>query len=124
MKWSFLQQMLRMNGFATKWCDWINNNVVSDGHVGIKVNDGIGSYFHTHKGLRQEDPLSLFLFNFIVDMLAILISRAKEDEHINGVVPYLVEDGLSILQYADDTVIFMDYNIEQREKLEIVIVHL
>jgi hypothetical protein len=35
-------------------------------------------------------------------MLAILINRAKLDGQIEGVVPHLVGDGLSILQYADD----------------------
>jgi hypothetical protein len=50
--------------------------------VGIKVNDDIGHYFRVHKGLRQGDPLSSILFNLIVDMLAILISRAKVDGQV------------------------------------------
>jgi hypothetical protein len=50
------------------------------------------------------DPLSPILFNTVVDMLAILISRAKEVEQIQGVIPHLVDEGLSILQYTDDTV--------------------
>ena len=47
--------------------------------------------------MRQGDPLSPILFNTMVDILAILISRAKEAEQIEGVVPHLVEDGLSVL---------------------------
>ena len=74
--------------------------------MGTKVNDQIGSYFQTKKGLRQGDPLSPILFNIVVDMLAIIIARAKEDGQVKGVVPHLVEEGLSILQYADDTIIF------------------
>jgi retron-type reverse transcriptase len=60
----------------------------------------------SQKGLRQRDPLSPLLFNIVVDMLAILIKRAKMEGQIDGVVPHLVDDGLSILQYADDTIIF------------------
>jgi hypothetical protein len=46
--------------------------------VCVKVNDDMGHYFQTRKGLRQGDPLSPILFNLIADMLAVLIERAKE----------------------------------------------
>ena len=69
----------------------------------------MGHYFQTKKGLRQGDPLSPMLFNIVVDMLAILIERAKNDGQIAGVVPHLVDGGLSILQYADDTILFMEH---------------
>jgi hypothetical protein len=81
IKWSFLQQVLRMKGFPVKWCDWVTN-FIQGGSVGIKVNDDIGHYFQTLKGLRQGDPLSPMLFNIAVDMLAILIARAKEDGQV------------------------------------------
>jgi retron-type reverse transcriptase len=47
------------------------------GHVGIKVNDQVGKNFQTRRWVRQGDPLSPILFNIVVDMLAILINRAK-----------------------------------------------
>jgi hypothetical protein len=53
----------------------------------------------------------------VVDMLGILIKRTKAEGQINGVVPHLVEDGLSILQYVDDTLIFLDHDIEKAKKL-------
>jgi hypothetical protein len=37
------------------------------------------------------------LFNIVVDMLAIMIERAKSDGQNEGVVPHLVDVGLSIL---------------------------
>jgi hypothetical protein len=40
---------------------------------------------------------------------------------IKGVVPHLVDDGLSILQYADDTVIFMDHDIEQAKNMKVLL---
>jgi hypothetical protein len=52
------------------------------------------------KGLRQGDPLYPMLFNIVADMLAILIERAKEDGQVGGLIPHLVEGGLSILQYV------------------------
>jgi len=120
VKWSFLQQTLRMKGFSPKWCRWIES-FVSGGSVGIKVNDDIGHYFQTKKGLRQGDSMSPILFNIIADMLAILIKRAKDDGQIREVIPYLVEDGLSILQYADDTILFMDHDLDQAKNMKLLL---
>ena len=64
--------------------------------MGIKVNDEIGPYFQTKRGLRQGDPMSPILFNIVADMLALIIKRAKDDGQIRAIIPHLVEDGLSI----------------------------
>jgi hypothetical protein len=66
-----------MKGFSDKWCQWIDS-IVKGGSVCVKVNDEMGHYFQTKKGLRQGDPLSPILFNMIADMLAVLIERSKE----------------------------------------------
>ena len=52
VKWNFLQQTLRMKGFPELWCSWIET-FVTKGSVAIKVNDDVGKYFQTKKGLRQ-----------------------------------------------------------------------
>jgi hypothetical protein len=91
-----------MKGFSPSWCAWIHT-IASRGHVRVKVNDEVDPFFSIFKGLRQGDPLSLILFNIVADMLAILFARAKEENQFNGIVPHLIPEGLSILQYADDT---------------------
>jgi len=91
------------------------------GNVNIKVNDQLGPYFQTKKGLRQGDPMSPILFNIVVDMLAILIARAKEVGQIEGVIPHLVQDGLSILQYADDMVIFLGHDVDKALNLKLIL---
>jgi hypothetical protein len=102
VNWGFIQQTLRMKGFSEKWCQW-SNQFVTKSNVAIKVNEDIGRYFQTKKGLRQGDSLSPLLFNLVADMLTLLIYRAKEDGQITGLIPHLVQDGLSILQY--DTIV-------------------
>jgi hypothetical protein len=57
----------------------------------------------------------------VVDILAILIKRAKLAEQFNGVVPHLVDDGLSILQYADGTIIFLDHDLEKSKNLNVLL---
>lgn len=66
-----------LKGFSEKWCDWVLK-VVSGGRVMIKVNNNVGPYFKTHKGLRQGDPLSPLFFDIAADASAILIEKAKK----------------------------------------------
>jgi hypothetical protein len=54
-------------------------------------------------------------------MLAILISKAKEAEQIKGVVLHLVDEGLSVLQYVDDTIIFMDNDLERAKNMKLLL---
>ena len=109
-----------MKGFSSEWRALINS-FVSGGSVAIKVNDDTGKYFQTKKGLRQGDPLSSILFNIVAAMLAILIERAKTEGQIEGVIPHLVDGGLSILQYADDTILFMEHDIEKARNLKLIL---
>jgi hypothetical protein len=73
------------------------------------------------KGLRQGDPLSPMLFNIVADMLAILIARAKEDGQVGSLIPHLVEGRVSILQYADDTILFMEHDLAKALNIKLIL---
>jgi hypothetical protein len=76
---------MRMKGFDPKWCKWIQE-FITLGSVGIRVNDDIGHYFQTRKGLQLGDPLSPILFN-------IIISTAKDDGQVSGFIPHQLMEG-------------------------------
>jgi hypothetical protein len=84
VKWSFLQQALRMKGFPPEWCNWIAR-FIQGGSVRIKVNDDIGYYFQTLKGLRQGDPLSPF---FLTSSQTCLLSLLQEQRRMGKLVVY------------------------------------
>uniref|UniRef100_A0A453KE83 Reverse transcriptase domain-containing protein n=1 Tax=Aegilops tauschii subsp. strangulata TaxID=200361 RepID=A0A453KE83_AEGTS len=45
----------------------------------------------------------------VVDALAVILDKAKSAGHIHGLVPHLVGGGgVSLLQYADDTIIMVE----------------
>jgi hypothetical protein len=119
VKWSFLLQALGMKGFSPEWRALIHSSL-SRGSVAIKVNDDIGHYFQTKKGLQQGDPLSPILFNIVADMLAIMIEHAKSNGLFEGVIPHLVDGGLSILQYADD-ILFMEHDLDNAQNLKLIL---
>jgi hypothetical protein len=107
-----------MKGFSSKWISWIKT-FISGGSVAVNVNDDIGHYFRTKKGLRQGDPLSPLLFKIMVDMLKVFISRTKLDGQFEGVVPRLVDEGLSILQYVDNTILFLDHDLDKAHNMKL-----
>ena len=71
--------------------------------------------------MRQGDPLSPILFNIVADMLVVLISRAKEDGQVGSLITHLVEGGVSILQYADDTILFMEHDLEKAVNMKLIL---
>ena len=109
INWEFFLEMLSMKGFPDKFIEWVRK-IVSSGNIAVMVNGQIGQYFKTKKGLRQGDPLSPILFDIAVDVLQVLIKRAQDSGLLRGVIPNLVERGLRMLQYADETVFFIEAN--------------
>jgi hypothetical protein len=61
------------------------------------------------------------LFNIVAGKLAIMIERAKLDGQIEGVISHLVDGGLSILQYADDTILFMEHDLKKARNLKLTL---
>jgi hypothetical protein len=57
-------------------------------------------------------PIIVYLFNVVIDMLAILIEHGQNEGQIKRVVLDLVDSGQSILQYVDDTILCMDYDLK------------
>jgi hypothetical protein len=56
-------------------------------------------------------PCHLFFLTWWVMLWPIyILNKAKQKGHIKGLVPHLVDGGLTQLQYADDTILFMDYD--------------
>ena len=65
--------------------------------------------------------LSPILFNIVADILAIILNRVKQEGLIRGIIPHLIDDGLSILQYADDIVIFLDHDIDLAKNMKFLL---
>lgn len=61
---------------------------------------------------------SPMLFNIAVDVLQELIHRAKRAGLIRGVVPCLVEGGVNMLQYVDDTILLLRADKEEAKVLK------
>jgi hypothetical protein len=74
--WGYLMKCLETRGFCDMWCQWINK-MLYQGVVSVKLNDQIGPYFQSFKGVRHRDPLSPILFNFVADSLTRMVIKAQ-----------------------------------------------
>ena len=89
------------DGISTNFhMDILNANSTMKGLLPQWISS-VGSFILRRGGgwLRMTG-LSPLLFNIVADMLAILINEVKQDCWISGVVPHLVYDEISILQYT------------------------
>lgn len=92
-------------GFQESWVALIMQCVTIVSYS-ILVNGEPQDLIHPTKGLRQGDPLSLFLFLFCVEGLNALISKAACDGDIRGYSLCRAGPRISHLFFADDCLLF------------------
>lgn len=109
--WSFLEWILIQMGFPSLWISWILACVKS-AEASILINGSPTVPFKLHRGLRQGDPLSPFLFDLVVEPLSLLIQKATSLDLWEGISVGNGGNNLTHLQYADDTIVFCSPNIE------------
>lgn len=73
-----MQQMSLKMGFHFAWVDFIIH-CLSTVSCWVILNGKKGPNFRASRGLRQEDPLSPFLFLICSEGLSALINRAAEE---------------------------------------------
>jgi mannosylglycoprotein endo-beta-mannosidase len=71
--------------------------------------------------VRQGDPFSPFLFNIAAEGLAKMIAQAQEAKLVTGLVPHLIENGVVILQYVDDTILLIQDDMEQIIHMKLIL---
>jgi hypothetical protein len=120
VNWEFLAEVLRCKGFEEAYIHRVLQ-LVSGGQTAISINGVIGPYFRNKRGVRQGDPLSPLLFNFIGEALSGILSAAGAAGHLQGVVPHLIPGGISHLQYADDTLILIQNSEENIANLKFLL---
>nr|GEX48664.1 RNA-directed DNA polymerase, eukaryota, reverse transcriptase zinc-binding domain protein [Tanacetum cinerariifolium] len=113
VRWDYLDDILKKFGFGEKWCTWIRNCLISS-KGSILVNGSPTMEFQFHKGLKQGDPLSPFLFILVMESLHISVNRVVEAGLFRGVqVGNTIH--ISHLFFADDAIFlghWSDSNID------------
>ena len=102
VSWEFLFDVLNFFNFGNDFKQWIKvfyKNIQSC----VIVNGHLSEWFYLHRGCRQGDPLSPYLFILCAEILAVLIRNNKD---IKGIK--VIDTTFVISQYADDTTMILD----------------
>nr|GFC15085.1 RNA-directed DNA polymerase, eukaryota [Tanacetum cinerariifolium] len=115
VRWDFLFDVLLAFGFGPKWCQWIRG-IFSSNMASILINRSPSSEFPIFSGLKQGDPLALFLFILVMESLHLSVTRAVNDGIFKG-LRITGSSSLSHLFYADDAVFIGEWSIENLDNL-------
>jgi len=75
--------------------------------ISILVNGSPTEEFKPKRGLRQGDPLTPFLFLIVSEGLTRLVREAKRAGLFKGVEMGTQKVQVNLLQFADDTIFFL-----------------
>ncbi|XP_058090382.1 uncharacterized protein LOC131236882 [Magnolia sinica] len=88
----------------------------------VLVNGLPNGFFSVSRGLRQGDPLSPYLFVVIMEAFSRMLDKGVEMGLVKGFSVDRFEFLISHLQYADDTLLFCEAEIQKVEHLWAIIV--
>jgi hypothetical protein len=114
--------MLVTKGFGSKWISWVMT-LVKGGSISIRINDENGPYFKLGKGLRQEGPLSPFLFNLAMDVFSRILLKASSKGINTGLMRRMHPEDVMSLQYIYDTLLFLTHDTQATCYLKWVMVY-
>jgi hypothetical protein len=88
------------------------------GSVGVRLNDVNSDFFLTSRGVRQGDPISPILFNYVADVFTKMLIKVAAKNHITGLMHNMINTGIVSMQYADDTLLFLKNDVSSAINLK------
>ena len=99
----------------------LDEGLLSSSSFAILVNGNAKGWVKVSRGLRQGDPLSPFLFTLVVDVLRRLMIRAEETGLTKGFFVGRDRTRVSLLQFADDTILSSKASLEHLQNLKLIL---
>ena len=114
--WCFLWWVLRRRDFPETWVRWVNQCVWTNVFAVLVNGKPQGGWIHPQRGIRQGCPLAPLLFIMAVDTLAVCTERLYMGGMMSGFQTAGWPGGVPLLQYADDTIFFIEGSMEAAKR--------
>lgn len=117
VEWKFLEKMMIELGLPIKLVDWVMA-CVSSMSYSIQVNGIPHPPFKAKKGLRQGDPMSLYIFALGMEYLSRRL-RTLDSERSFGYHLECSTTRIIGLLFADDLLIFCKGNLDSIKQIKV-----
>ncbi|GJX23656.1 putative RNA-directed DNA polymerase, eukaryota, reverse transcriptase zinc-binding domain protein [Tanacetum coccineum] len=120
LSWEFLDRMMEFMHFSIHWWKWIRASLYS-ARASILINGSPTIEFRLQRGLRQGDPLSLFLFIIAMEGFHVAMEDAIALNFFQGLKIGNDELSISHLLYADDVLFMGEWSSMNTHNLLIIL---
>ncbi|KAL5567952.1 hypothetical protein UlMin_024527 [Ulmus minor] len=107
VEWAFIDAVMRKMGFSDGWVRKIMN-CISSVSFSFILNGEVNEMIIPERGLRQWNPLSLFLFLFCSEGFSCLLKKMEAEGRIHELRFGCRNLFVSHLLFADDSFIFLE----------------
>ncbi|ONI06623.1 hypothetical protein PRUPE_5G070700 [Prunus persica] len=120
VEWHFLESVMIKMGFYVRWVNLVMN-LVHTVPFSLVLNGVQGNTFTPTRGIRQGDPLSPYLFLIVSEVLSLMIKKACEANHLQGLKFGRSGPTLSHLLFADDALFFIRANTQNCRNMRLLL---
>jgi hypothetical protein len=106
---TLVMEMLKDKSFPDKWYAKMFSTTTSS----VFLNGTAGKEFKCKRGVRQGEPLSPLLFAIAADLLRSVINPEYALGNLHSSFPQHQDVPFPVVQYADDTILVMQADVEQ-----------
>ena len=106
VEWDFIQALLHKMGFDPHWVKLIME-CISSVQYRVLLNGQPRGLIIPHRGLRQGDPLSPYLFIMCTEALIANIKKAERGKQLTGMKVARACPSISHLLFGDDSLFFV-----------------